>query len=524
MTDIFADKLTAARSRIAASLLPKISSAVAASSASKLTATPMGNNLKEHIANGGQPTNDMINYFNDKTIADGINRQNISDAQQNDYFGVSTANLTSSNIFMAAAANAVNLAGGAVGTLAQWGNTLAGDQFTAQAVAMEAGTPAHVVDAYNTLNRTREQKNQLAEQSRVIREQIRNKQGDPIQLNAQLLAIETAYKGIQVDPNVMNTLSVKKGDTTYLEHLDASQELRHKGARVTAGSGEGILPAMKSSDFSNPFFKKPLEDANKGDQFITDTNALADRQLDEGTLTGTLRGIGNKVLATGKSIGNVLAAGVDNPMGVLQYTAESAPYFLAPGLGTLAIGNQTAVEGRSKFEGRTGQALPTTGQNTAMLAADALYMGLNYVGDSAVNSAIRGATAGSVRSSKQILLDSIRGVGSTGLRAAGKEGYAEGAQTYLEESGQNLGTYFNPDTVGQAAAIGAMSSGVVSTPADLIHGVKNYKINKFLNSPAGQEVLAQVEKQKVLDAIPLAELQNPTSASHNPVEAISTLR
>ena len=523
MTDNFADKLTAARSRIAASLLPKISSAVAASSASKLTATPMGNNLKEHIANGGQATNDMINYFNDKTIADGVNRQNISDAQQNDYYGVSTANLTSSNVFMAAAANAVNLAGGAVGTLAQWGNTLAGDEFTAQAIAMEAGTPAHVLDAYNTLNRTREKKNQLAEQSRVIREQIRNKQGDPIQLNAQLLAIETAYKGIQVDPNVMNTLSVRSGDTTYLEHLDASQELRHKGARVTAGSGEGFMPAMKSSDFSNPYYKKPLEQANKGDQFIIDTNALADRQLDEGTLTGTLQGIGNKVLATGKSIGNVLAAGVDNPMGVLQYTAESAPYFALPGVGTVAIVNQTAVEGRHKFEERTGQALPTTGQNVAMLATDALYGALNYIGDKAVNSAIRGTTAAPVRSSSQVLLDAARGVGSTGLRAAGKEGLAEGAQTYLEESGQNLGTYFNPDTVGQAAAIGAMSSGVVSTPADLKHGVKNYKINKFLNSPMGQEALAQVEKQKVLDAIPLAELQNPTSANHNPVEAINRM-
>ena len=523
MTDNFADKLTAARSRIAASLLPKISSAVAASSASKLTATPMGNNLKEHIANGGQPTNDMINYFNDKTIADGINRQNISDAQQNDYYGVSTANLTSSNVFMAAAANAANLVGGAVGTLAQWGNTLAGDEFTAQAIAMEAGTPAHVLDAYNTLNRTREQKNQLAEQSRVIREQIRNKQGDPIQLSAQLLAIETAYKGIQVDPNVMTTLSVKSGDTTYLEKLDASQELRHKGARVTAGSGEGILPAMKSSDFSNPYYKKPLEQANKGDQFITDTNALADRQLDEGTLTGTLRGIGNKVLATGKSIGNVLAAGVENPMGVLQYTAESAPYFLAPELGTVAIVNQTAVEGRHKFEERTGQALPTTGQNAAMLATDALYGALNYIGDKAVNSAIRGTTAASVRSSSQVLLDAVRGVGSTGLRAAGKEGFAEGAQTYLEESGQNLGTYFNPDTVGQAAAIGAMSSGVVLAPSSVRNGIKEVKVNTFLNSPAGQEALAQVEKQKVLDAIPLAELQDTAGANFNPVEAINRM-
>lgn len=523
MTDIFADKLNAARSRIAASLLPKISSAVAASSASKLTATPMGNNLKEHIANGGQPTNDMINYFNDKTIADGVNRQNISDAQQNDYFGVSTANLTSPNVFMAAAANAVNLAGGAVGTLAQWGNTLAGDEFTAQAVAMEAGTPAHVVDAYNTLNRTREKKNQLAEQSRVIREQIRNKQGDPIQLNAQLLAIETAYKGIQVDPNVMTTLSVRTGDTTYLDKLDASQELRHKGARVTAGSGEGFMPGVKSSDFSNPYYKKPLEQANKGDQFITDTNALADRQLDEGTLTGTLQGIGNKVLATGKSIGNVLAAGVENPMGVLQYTAESAPYFALPGIGTIAIGNQTAVEGRSKFETRTGQALPTTGQNAAMLAADAVYMGLNYVGDSAVNSALRGATAAPVRSSSQVLLDAARGVGSTGLRAASKEGFAEGAQTYLEESGQNLGTYFNPDTIGQAAAIGAMSSGVVLAPSSVRNGINEARANLVLNSPAGQAALAEVEKQKVLDAIPLAELQNPTSASHNPVEAINRM-
>lgn len=523
MTDIFADKLTAARSRIAASLLPKISSAVAASSASKLTATPMGNNLKEHIANGGQPTNDMINYFNDKTIADGVNRQNISDAQQNDYYGVSTANLTSSNVFMAAAANAANLAGGAVGTLAQWGNTLAGDQFTAQAIAMEAGTPAHVVDAYNTLNRTREQKNQLAEQSRVIREQIRNKQGDPIQLNAQLLAIETAYRGIQVDPNVMNTLSVKNGDTTYLEKLDASQELRHKGARVTAGSGEGILPAMKSSDFSNPYYKKPLEQANKGDQFIADTNALADRQLDEGTLTGTLQGIGNKVLATGKSIGNVLAAGVDSPMGVLQYTAESAPYFALPGIGTVAIVNQTAVEGRHKFEERTGQALPTTGQNAAMLATDALYGALNYMGDRAVNSAIRGTTAAPVRSSRQVLLDSVKGVGSTGLRAAGKEGFAEGAQTYLENSGQNLDTYFDPNTIGQAAAIGAMSSGVVLAPSSVRNGINEAKANLVMNSPAGQAALAEVEKQKVLDAIPLAELQDTAGANFNPVEAINRM-
>lgn len=507
------DRLQQARDRIAQSLLPKVADASKAASESRLDTAPKGSNLREHIANGGIVTNNLVNYFNDDAVAKTIKAREELAAQQNDYVGISTANLRSSNPFVSAAANTANLVGGAVGTLAQWANTAAGDEFTAQAIALEAGTPPQMIEAYNTFNKIRSQKQTLAEEHGILLDMLRNKQGDPVAVKKKLAEVEATYKGIVVDPNVEAALSTQIGDETYLDRLDRSQELRHKGVRVQAGSGEGILPAMNVSDFSNPYFKKPLEEAATSSQFVKDTNKEADAAFDRGDY---LEGIGKKALSFGAVVGNVLKEAPSNPMGVLQYTAESAPYFALPGVGTAAIVNQTAVEGRNKFEQRTGNALPTTGENLAMLGTDVLYGALNYLGDKGINNAARGITAGVGRTNTQILRDAATGTGQSTISAVGKEAAAEGAQTYLEDSGQNLSTYFNPETVGLGTAIGGLSAGIVSGPGAVVSGAKQASLDRFMNTEEGKAIADQMELAKV----PTEELSDITSPKYNPHEVI----
>ena len=433
-------------------------------------------------------------------------QQRLNQAIQQDQEGflLTNENLETSNPFISVPANALNIFGRTVASVAHSGLALGATYYTTSARDIERDLPNDIKAANTRIQLARNGQARIAQEIDAIRKQVSLGTIDP----------DTALREMQRKQAESDRMTVDPADIAKLQQRAPALVYRHGTGEIRTYQDA----VNKINDLRNTA-KEVVGDRERGVSDILHTDALWNSNASKEVMGDVQRAnadyIANnpdasnwdKIKQVTKNTAHTLT---NNPAELLGTTAESLANVLSKRMLVMGTAGETAnfaITQRDRFNEQNDR------QNTSMtdeeeLATDlavGAYGALNFVGDAILHGATRlvspvartavtGATAGSTATqasagllqrvgqqipdwAKTAVVNPVTANTTRIAGAMGQEYVTEGLQSVLEDSYGHLDNRFDVQKFAEGGTIGALAAGVMTAPTSTVR-MANDLVNK----------------------------------------------